>query len=85
MRGLFGCSRMQAARSAEAEIEDQLTGARTTVRARVFVNCTGPYSDHIREMATPGSRTAAAAQQGCAHPLATGRANDRCDGRSQDR
>jgi len=38
----------------EAEIEDQLTGARTTIRARVFVNCTGPYSDHIREMATPG-------------------------------
>jgi len=36
-----------------AEIEDQLTGARTTVRARVFVNCTGPYSDHIRAMAIP--------------------------------
>ena len=38
----------------EAEIEDQLTGARTTVRAKVFVNCTGPYSDHIRDMANPG-------------------------------
>jgi glycerol-3-phosphate dehydrogenase len=38
----------------EAEIEDQLTGARTKIDARVFVNCTGPYSDHIREMATPG-------------------------------
>jgi glycerol-3-phosphate dehydrogenase len=37
-----------------AEIEDQLSGARTTVRARVFVNATGPYSDHIREMAKPG-------------------------------
>jgi len=37
----------------EAEIEDQLTGARTTVRAKVFVNCTGPYSDHIRAMANP--------------------------------
>ncbi len=37
----------------EAEIEDQLTGARTSVRARVFVNCTGPYSDHIRAMANP--------------------------------
>ena len=37
----------------EAEVEDQLTGARTTVRARVFVNCTGPYSDHIRAMANP--------------------------------
>lgn len=38
----------------EAEIEDQLTGAKTTVRARMFVNCTGPYSDHIRAMANPG-------------------------------
>ncbi len=38
----------------EAEIEDQLTGATTTVRARSFVNCTGPYSDHIRAMANPG-------------------------------
>ena len=35
----------------EAEIEDQLSGACTTVRARVFVNATGPYSDHIRTMA----------------------------------
>jgi glycerol-3-phosphate dehydrogenase len=38
----------------EAEIEDQLTGAPTTIRAKVFVNCTGPFSDHIREMAKPG-------------------------------
>ena len=37
-----------------AEIEDQLSGARTTVRARIFVNATGPYSDHIRAMANPG-------------------------------
>jgi len=37
----------------EAELDDQITGARTTVRARVFVNCTGPYSDHIRAMANP--------------------------------
>jgi glycerol-3-phosphate dehydrogenase len=36
-----------------AEIEDQLTGARTTINAKVFVNCTGPYSDHIRAMANP--------------------------------
>jgi glycerol-3-phosphate dehydrogenase len=37
----------------EAEIEDQLSGARMRVRARVFVNATGPYSDHIRTMANP--------------------------------
>jgi len=39
---------------AEADIEDQLTGAKTTVRAKIFVNATGPFSDHIREMAKPG-------------------------------
>jgi len=38
----------------EAQIEDQLTGARTRVRAKIFVNCTGPYSDHLRSMANPG-------------------------------
>ena len=37
----------------EAEIEDQLSGGRSTIRARVFVNCTGPYSDIIRSMANP--------------------------------
>jgi glycerol-3-phosphate dehydrogenase len=36
-----------------AEIEDQITGAKTTVQARIFVNATGPYSDHIRAMANP--------------------------------
>ena len=35
----------------EAEIGDQLTGASTTVRARVFVNATGPCTDHVRAMA----------------------------------
>jgi glycerol-3-phosphate dehydrogenase len=37
----------------QAEIEDQLTGTRTTVRAKLFVNCTGPHSDFIRAMANP--------------------------------
>jgi glycerol-3-phosphate dehydrogenase len=36
-----------------AEVEDQLSAARTSVRAKVFVNATGPYSDHIRVMANP--------------------------------
>ena len=36
-----------------AEIEDQISGARAVVRARVFVNATGPFSDHIRGMANP--------------------------------
>ena len=38
---------------AAAEIEDQLSGARTTVRAKAFVNATGPFSDLIRAMANP--------------------------------
>ena len=37
----------------EAQIEDRLSGARTKVRARIFVNSTGPYSDQIRAMANP--------------------------------
>ena len=36
-----------------AEIEDQLSGARTSIGAQVFVNATGPFSDHIRAMANP--------------------------------
>jgi len=36
-----------------AEVEDQLTGANSTMQARIFVNATGPYSDHIRAMANP--------------------------------
>ncbi len=36
-----------------AQIADQLTGARSTLQAKVFVNCTGPNSDHIRQMANP--------------------------------
>jgi len=38
-----------------AEIEDQLTGGRTTIQARVFVNCTGPHSDFVRTMANPNA------------------------------
>lgn len=36
-----------------AEVEDQLSGARTAIQAKSFVNATGPYSDHIRAMANP--------------------------------
>ena len=35
------------------EVEDQLSGERYRISARVFVNCTGPFSDHIRLMANP--------------------------------
>jgi glycerol-3-phosphate dehydrogenase len=39
-----------------AEVEDQLSRRRFTVRARAFVNATGPFADTIREMASPGIR-----------------------------
>lgn len=37
-----------------AEVEDVLSHRRFKVKARAFVNATGPFSDHIREMARPG-------------------------------
>ena len=36
-----------------ATVEDQLTGETFTIRATVFLNCTGPYADPIRQMANP--------------------------------
>jgi glycerol-3-phosphate dehydrogenase len=36
-----------------AEVEDQRTGERFTIQAKVFVNCTGPFADHVRVMANP--------------------------------
>jgi len=38
---------------AVADVEDQLTGEHFEVHAKVFVNCTGPFADHIRLMANP--------------------------------
>ena len=37
------------------EVEDQLTRQKFTVRARAFVNATGPFADTIRQLATPGA------------------------------
>jgi glycerol-3-phosphate dehydrogenase len=38
---------------ASVEVEDQLTGKHFQICAKVFVNCTGPFADHIRLMANP--------------------------------
>jgi len=35
------------------EVENKLTGGRFTVRAKVFVNATGPWADTIRQVANP--------------------------------
>jgi glycerol-3-phosphate dehydrogenase len=40
---------------AGAEVEDQISHERFEVRARTFVNATGPFADEIRAMATPGT------------------------------
>ncbi len=34
-------------------VEDMLSGERFSIAARVTLNCTGPFSDHIRQMANP--------------------------------
>jgi glycerol-3-phosphate dehydrogenase len=41
---------------AAAQVRDGLAGAEFAVRARVFVNATGPASDGVRLMASPGAR-----------------------------
>ncbi len=38
---------------AALEVEDQLTGQRFQIRAKVFVNCTGPFADQLRRLANP--------------------------------
>jgi glycerol-3-phosphate dehydrogenase len=35
------------------EVEDQLTAERFPIRAKVFVNCAGPFADQLRRMANP--------------------------------
>ena len=43
-------------RIAFVEVEDRFSHRRFKVRARAFINATGPYADTLREMATPGAR-----------------------------
>jgi glycerol-3-phosphate dehydrogenase len=40
-----------------ATVEDQITHQRFAVRARAFVNATGPFSDTLRSLAHPGIQT----------------------------
>ena len=40
---------------AAVEVEEHFSHCRFTVRARAFINATGPYADTIRQMATPGA------------------------------
>jgi glycerol-3-phosphate dehydrogenase len=44
-----------AGRVVGAQVEDRLTGTRTTIRASVVVNATGPWSDRVRTMEDAGA------------------------------
>jgi glycerol-3-phosphate dehydrogenase len=50
---VVGFAKNSDGKLAVAEVEDQINGERFQVRAKVFVNCTGPFADHIRLMANP--------------------------------
>jgi glycerol-3-phosphate dehydrogenase len=42
-------------RLARADVENQIEHGRFGVEARAFVNATGPFSDNVRQLATPGT------------------------------
>jgi glycerol-3-phosphate dehydrogenase len=50
---VIGFEKDAAGTVCSAAVEDQITGARTTIRGKIFVNCTGPHSDFLRTMANP--------------------------------
>ncbi len=52
---VIGFERSRDAKLIACEVEDQFTHQRFTVRARAFVNATGPFADTIRQLATPGA------------------------------
>jgi glycerol-3-phosphate dehydrogenase len=49
-----GFAKTKDGKLAEAHVEDRLSQECFTVRAQVFVNATGPFSDGVRELANPG-------------------------------
>jgi glycerol-3-phosphate dehydrogenase len=51
---VVGFERDGQGRLSAVDVEDQLSGEKFRISAKVFVNCTGPFADHIRLMATPG-------------------------------
>lgn len=51
-----GFSKSADGKLMSAEVRDQLSGLTFPVRARAFVNATGPFTDTVRAMATPEAR-----------------------------
>ena len=50
---LTGFEHDAAGKLSTALVQDELTGESFAIRARVFLNCTGPYADAVRRMANP--------------------------------
>ncbi len=50
---VVGFEKSQSGRLNSANVTDQLSGYRFRVDAKVFVNATGPFSDHVRQLAAP--------------------------------
>jgi glycerol-3-phosphate dehydrogenase len=52
---VVGFEKGNSGRLAAAEVENQIEHGRFGVEARAFVNATGPFSDNVRQLATPGT------------------------------
>jgi len=51
---VIGFTKDREGRLLTAEVEDRASGKRVSVRAKIFLNATGPFSDRVRQMASPG-------------------------------
>jgi len=51
---IVGFEKASDGRLMAAQVQDRISHRRLTVRARAFVNATGPFSDSIRQLASPG-------------------------------
>lgn len=49
-----GFTKDRHGRLATAEVQERQSGTRFSIRAQAFLNATGPFSDRLREMASPG-------------------------------
>jgi glycerol-3-phosphate dehydrogenase len=52
---VFAFEKTQGGTIAAAEVEDRIGGSRFSVRARAFINATGPNADVLRRMANPAA------------------------------
>ena len=52
---VVGFGKNGSGKLAAAAVDNQIERGRLAVRARAFVNATGPFSDKVRQLATPGT------------------------------